>query len=145
MTLLALFLTGMLWLIAAIHVLWGTGSTWPTRDAASLARQVVGGPGIKTMPPAATCFAVAILLIAIGCWPLWRVALIGSPISDGLGFAAGIGIVVVFCARGLAPYVPAWRRLVPEEPFATFDRHLYGPLCLLLAAGFTALLLKGSS
>ena len=41
--------------------------------------------------------------------------------------------------------MPAWRRRLPEEPFATYDQRYYGPLCLALAAGFATLILGGST
>jgi hypothetical protein len=48
------------------------------------------------------------------------------------------------CRPRIAGYVPAWRRLHSAEPFATFDRRVYAPLCLALGAGFITILLRGS-
>lgn len=143
MMFLAVALTLILLLIAALHALWGLGSSWPADTQAALARTVVGSPGIARMPPPPACFAVAILLVAIACWPLWRVGMIGSPLPHGLSNAAGVGVAAVLALRGIASYLPAWRQLVPELPFATYDRLYYGPLCLLLAAGFAVLLVSG--
>jgi hypothetical protein len=56
-------------------------------------------------------------------------------VSTLLGFAAG----AVFLGRGLAAYIPAWRRVTPEQPFARLDQIAYGPLCLALGAGFLLL------
>ena len=43
----------------------------------------------------------------------------------------------------IAGYLPAWRRMYPREPFATRDVRYFSPLCLLVAAGYAALLLSG--
>ena len=52
-------------------------------------------------------------------------------------------IAIVFLARGIAGYVPAWRRRFSVEPFASRDKRLFSPLCLLIAAGYAAILLNG--
>ena len=46
-------------------------------------------------------------------------------------------------ARGMAAYLAPWRRLTPKQPFATFDRTIYGPLCLAFGIGFVGLLARG--
>jgi hypothetical protein len=48
---------------------------------------------------------------------------------------------LTFTIRGLAGYVPAWRRITNGEPFATLDVRLYLPRCLAIGAGFGILLL----
>ena len=55
----------------------------------------------------------------------------------------GLAIMAVFLLRGLAGYLPAWRRLHPREPFASYDGRYYSPLCLLIATGYAALLWQG--
>ena len=144
MTILACILAGILWFIARAHAMWGYGSTWPAASEAELARMVVGAQGVTRMPTRVACFAVAIVLTTVGFWPLWRIGLFGALVPEALGHVAGIGAALVFELRGLAAYVPAWRRRLPEEPFATYDGRYYGPLCLALAVGFTVLLLRGS-
>ena len=143
MTVLALMLTAALLLIAVTHAAWGVGIVRPAADETSLARTVVGAKGVTRMPSPVACFSVAVVLLAIACWPLWRVGMIGSPLPERPSLLAGSAIAGGLAARGFASYVPAWRRLVPEEPFATLDRALYGPLCLLLAAGFAVLRMIG--
>jgi hypothetical protein len=142
MATLAVLLTVTLLLIAGLHALWGLGASWPASTETDLARAVVGSPGISRMPSPAACFAVAVLLVAIACWPLWRMGWIGSPLPASLSFAAGIGIAAVFGVRGVATYISAFRTLAPEMPFAAYDRLYYAPLCLALAAGFAVLLLS---
>ena len=62
---LALGLSTVLVLIAALHAYWGMGGTWPEHNAADLARAVVGD-GRTRMPPPWSCFAVAVLLLMVG-------------------------------------------------------------------------------
>ena len=57
---------------------------------------------------------------------------------------AGAVATLVFAGRGIAGYVPVWRARFPREPFATYDRRYYSPLCLILAAAFAALLFNGT-
>jgi hypothetical protein len=52
-------------------------------------------------------------------------------------------IGAVFLVRGVLSFRPFWRRMTPQEPFATYDRRYYGPLCLALSAAFFVLLLGG--
>jgi hypothetical protein len=121
--------------IAAIHAYWGLGGVWPEKSAAELARAVVGD-GRSRMPPPGACFAVAALLAIVGAWPWLIVARAGSD----LVLAGGLAISAVFFLRGLAGYSPRWRARHAVEPFASRDRSLYSPLCLMLATGFLALL-----
>jgi Protein of unknown function (DUF3995) len=143
MIVLGFALTICLWLLARLHAMWGYGGLWPAKSEAELARMVVGAKGITRMPSRAACFAVAAGLVIIGFWPMWRIGMIVSPFSDGLSLVIGIAIASVFALRGLIAYVPAWRRHASEEPFATYDRRYYGPLCLGLATGFAVLIFAG--
>ena len=52
---------------------------------------------------------------------------------------AGLAVAFVFLARGIAGFTPAWRRLTPEQPFASLDVRYYSPLCLAIGSGFAAL------
>jgi hypothetical protein len=143
MTLLAWLMAVALCAIAVLHVYWGVGGLWPGTDATSLARTVVGARGIARMPPLAACLFVAVALIGMGYIVLELADLAPLLVPEPLLSFVGIGCAGVFLVRGLTAYVPTWRRLVPEEPFASLDRHLYGPLCLALGSGFIVLLLKG--
>ncbi len=135
MDLTSVILSAVLAAIAGLHVLWGFGLWVPIRDEAALARAVIGFSGARRMPGAVPCGVVAVVLLTAAWLPWW---------PDGaertLGLAAFAG---VFLARGVAAYVPSWRRLTPQEPFATLDRRWYGPLCLALGAGLAAVLWGG--
>lgn len=139
MTILAVFLSVVLLLIVALHLAWAAGSTFPGASEGDLARMVAGFANRDRMPPRPASALVAVALgvaayvaLALGSvcgWPFWTWSL---P-------AAGIIVAFVFLARGVAAYVPAWRALVPQQPFASLDRCYYGPLCLVIGAGFTLL------
>jgi hypothetical protein len=142
-TLVALALALLLWSLAALHVYWGRGGLWPAEDEASLARQVVGAPGIQAMPGPVACFIVGGLLCFAGLWPLATVGVLPALFPAELMLLAGYGLTLVFLARGAAAYLDAFRHYFPEEPFATLDRRLYGPLCLLIGIGFAFIISIG--
>lgn len=127
---LALILSFILVVIAAVHVLWAIGYWFPIPDEAALCRAVVGVTGQVKMPGAVPCaLVVAALLLAVMClwWP------------PGVPRSMAVGVIgAVFIARGAATYAAFWRNLTPIEPFATLDRRYYGPLCLAIGLGFMA-------
>jgi len=114
------------------------------RDDASCARAVAGFRGISTMPSPALCFAVAATLVAAALWVLLVSGRIASGVPHILLTAAGSILALVFLARGAAAYLPAWRRLTPEQPFARLDQAVYGPLCLVIGALAAIVTLSGS-
>lgn len=121
--------------IAMVHFMWAFGSAWPAQDRKSLAHTVVGFKDIQHMPPRPLTALVAIMIFAAGIWalamtdpnPSWLLTLVGAALS------------LVFLGRGIAGFTQKWRDLTPEEPFATFDRKLYSPLCIGLGLGFAFL------
>jgi hypothetical protein len=132
MLILAFILSAVLIILAAFHMLWGFGFWIPWRDEARLVAAVVGARDVDRMPGPIPCGIVTALLlvVAIVIWgnPHWSQTVI-------LGIAA-----LVFILRGLASYNRFWRKMTPEEPFATYDRRYYGPLCLVLGVGLAAIL-----
>jgi hypothetical protein len=137
MILLAALLTLVLAAIAALHAYWGFGGIWPGRDAADCARRTGGFRGARSMPGPAACFAVAAALAIAALVPIFLAGHFGM-----LATLAGLALALVFLGRGVAGFTPAWRRLTPEEPFATLDVRYYSPLCLAIGAGFAALAIK---
>jgi hypothetical protein len=127
--------------IAALHVAWGVGVRWPCRTEAELAATVVGLPR-NSMPPPNQCYIAALAIYIPGAIALMLAGLIDASVPASLVLLAGAAAALVFLGRGLAGYVPAWRERFPREPFATYDRLYYSPLCLLLAVGFSVLLLN---
>lgn len=133
------FILGITYLIllgaALAHVLWALGVWWPIWDEQRLARTVVGAPGIAKMPPG---WASALVAAALG---ISGIVLFG--LTQGMAFIpdrllvwAGWALVAVFGLRGLASYVLPLFSVRMEEPFARLNLMFYGPLCLILAAGF---------
>lgn len=129
------FLTLALVTIAMVHVAWGLRIWIPIREEARLARAVVGAQGVTQMPPPLLCFGVAgalglvaVALAMLPSTPAWLLLWCAAP---------------VFILRGALAYVPAWRRLTPEEPFATNDRHYFGPLCAAIGVGLVIVLQRG--
>lgn len=132
--------------LGALHFYWALGGFWPGRDQRSLMRIVWGVEGARGRIPPALTAAVGLALSTAGIVPIVHTGLIASPIS-----AHRIGLVLlpvamaaaacVFAVRGLAGYVPAWRKIMSGEPFATLDVRFYSPLCSAIAVGFIILLL----
>jgi hypothetical protein len=113
---LAIILTVVLAAIAALHAYWGFGGVWPGRDAADCARRTGGFRGARRMPGPAACFAVAAALAIAALIPILLTRQLGM-----LALLAAVAAALVFLGRGVAGFTPAWRRLTPEEPFATLD------------------------
>jgi Protein of unknown function (DUF3995) len=142
--LLAMALASVVCGIAVLHAAWGLGSHWPAGSAEALAKSAVGTPGIRRMPGPASCLTVAVLLAGVASWPLFASGLLPEAWPPPwLTQIAGAGIVAVFLGRGIAGFTRAWRQRFPEQPFATFDRRYYSPLCLALGAGYLVILIAG--
>lgn len=140
MTTLALSLLATLVVLATIHAYWGLGGIWPAADARTLSNSVVGVPGRRAMPSPIACFLVALALLGCALWVALRARVVGLALPNIAMLGSGALIALIFLARGLATYTPVWRKRFGAEPFATFDRALYGPLCLLIGAGYVTLL-----
>jgi hypothetical protein len=140
MTLIAIAMFALLAAIAAIHLLWGFGMRWPAQNERELVALVVGRTGQTRMPTIMQCIAAATAIFVAGVWALALADLVALPFSSNVLMVAGLAAAVIFAARGAAAYWPVWRVRFSQEPFATLDRDCYGPLCLLFAAGFMALL-----
>jgi hypothetical protein len=141
---IALAMGAILTLLAGMHVYWGIGGLWPGSDRRSLARSVAGFRGIEHMPSLTASFAVAACLCLAALWPPALAGLFATPFAPAGLIAGAMVLALVFLVRGAAGYLPAWRRLTPEEPFATNDRRYFSPLCLALGAGFVFLALERS-
>jgi hypothetical protein len=140
---LAILLSAVVFAIAAIHAYWGLGGHWPAGSPERLAKAAIGTPNVKMVPGARACFTVATVLAGVAAWPLFAAGLVLEAWPHWLTLLAGVGIAAVFIGRGLAGYTSAWRRRFSEEPFASLDRLVYSPLCLVLGAGYVALLIWG--
>lgn len=140
-TVIGLFLSTMLTAIGFIHVFWALGGVWPGTDERSLARSVVGTSDIEHMPPPGLTLVVAALLFGAALVPLSWLNIVLGFVPTRLTETALIALALLFAVRGIIGYTAWFRTSNNEEPFATFDKRFYSPLCLILGAGFTALLL----
>jgi hypothetical protein len=143
MTVLALFLAIPLVLIAALHVYWGIGGIWPGTDPKSCARAVAGFNGIDAMPSPSACLAVAAVFIVATLMVLALGGVFASPFERISLAGAALFMALVFFGRGLIGFMPFWRRLTPEMPFARLDLRYYSPLCLVLGVGLAILAFEG--
>ena len=140
---IAVVLALLLAAIAGLHAYWGRGGLWPAATEDELIATVIGNARAKRMPSPALCLLVALAIAVIAIWPLLLAQTPGTATLRPLLQFGGFAIMAVFLLRGIAGYLPAWRRLHPREPFASYDRRYYSPLCLLIAAGYAVLLLQG--
>ncbi|HTM78837.1 MAG TPA: DUF3995 domain-containing protein [Devosia sp.] len=133
---IASFMFVALLAVCFAHLLWSIGRTWPIRGEKLLAQTVVGTKDIEHMPPRLASFGVAIATLAA--------ALVAAALADhdsgGLGLTLlGLPFAVVFLARGIIGYTPQFIAKTPHPNFRLNDRRVYSPLCLVLGAGFIAL------
>lgn len=117
---------GGLLVIAVVHANWARDSAWPAPDRARLADAVIGR---EEMPGAGPCLAVAgLLTTAAGL-------VLGYPRRSPPRQRAGAaGVVAVLALRGVLGYTGAMDAGRISPAFAHWNRRLYSPLCLGLAA-----------
>jgi len=118
--------------IALVHLLWAFGFTYPAKTEEILAKTVLGYKGVSRMQPKMLSLGMAVAIMAAGIWVL----ALSDPDPNLVLTAGGIILGLVFLGRGVIGYTKWWRDLTPEEPFATFDKKLYSPLCLGISLGF---------
>ena len=124
--------------ISVAHFIWSVGQTWPIRDEKLLAQTVVGFRNIEHMPPKLASFVVAVVTLSAG---ILAMALADHD-SGGLPMTLlGLPLSAVFLVRGAVGYTAWWAQKTPEPSFRFNDRRVYSPLCLLLGAGFLALVI----
>ena len=115
--------------LAALHVSWAAGSSWPLRDKATLSDAVIGHDGL---PSAAACLAVAGMLSAgsafVAGWPAD---------AQALQRIGAVGVVVAISLRGALGLAGLTHVVSPgssSRRFRRLDRRIYAPLSLTLAA-----------
>lgn len=107
-------------LLAAVHIYWATGATWPATDERSLSQAVLGrevsfAPSI-VLPLAALHLLLAFAVLRSDRSALARLVVVG--LIAGLAARAALGLVWAFGDTGTAFY---WLNLL-----------LYTPACLVL-------------
>lgn len=136
---LAFLIFVVLIIVSVFHVYWAFGGKWPGHDEISLARAVVGSQGITAMPGRGPTLAVALLIFCAGVVALMQADVVPALLPPMMRSVAVVFLAALFLVRGIVSFTPQFRRSQSEEPFATLDRRLYGPLCLALGAGFAVL------
>jgi len=116
--------------IAALHVAWGLGSSFPFQSREELADSVVG---TDEVPSSLACLAVAALLVLAATLVLGVL-----PLPKRLRTIALRVLTAVLMTRGVAGALGRTSTLSPgsDSPaFMRLDKRLYSPICLWLAAG----------
>lgn len=127
---LALIISLIFVILAALHVAWGIGSPWPAKSHADLVELVVGLPRDKPFPGFIACQAVAVCFLAAGV----MVILAATNQPSIWSRIAIYGLASLFTLRTIAGYAePYLRPWTTKLPYHHWNRVLYSPLCLLLA------------
>jgi hypothetical protein len=116
--------------IAALHVGWGCGASFPFDDREQLADSVAGS---SATPGRRDCLAVAGLLACAAGLVADVLPLGTTPRRAGV-----LGVALVLAGRGAFGVAGRTGTIVPWTPSAHFnnlDKRYYGPLCLLLSSG----------
>lgn len=134
-TINALIIVAILLPIAMAHFLWATGSIWPFKNRHNLVGTLIGSEmSVYTSLSGLLTGFVAFLILCAAVLPLIAVT---SSKPDWLDTLLTLGVYVegfVFLTRGVAGYTPWAQRAAPLEPFKTYNRRYYNPLCLVLGA-----------
>jgi len=88
---------------------------------------------------------VAAIIAGVAAWPLLLAPLVGRHLAPELAMAGGLALAAVFLLRGVAGFTPWMARRHSAEPFATYNRRYYSPLCLALGAGFLSIAFNGGT
>jgi hypothetical protein len=142
MTTMAVIIFLALAAIAAAHVAWGFGASWPAATRDDLFHLVVGATRQNKFPDLLQCLIAAAGIFCAGVSGLIVADAIRLPVQAAWVTGLGVLVATVFAARGVAAYTDAWRRRFAKEPFATMDRSCYGPFALLVAAVFALLVFR---
>ena len=129
----------VLLLVAAVHVYWARGGTWPGSDRTDLARRVVGRDEFPanrdTYIVVGLLIVAAVLVGAVGGWDL--------PVADGLVRIGAWGVFSVLALRGVGGFIVSAVAKVrgSTNPFIDHNLRYYSPLVSILALGVLATLI----
>jgi hypothetical protein len=121
---------GGLTALAALHLAWAVGSSFPFADRATLADRVIGS---DTVPGPTPCVAVATALTIASAAAGGRVA---GP--SWMRRMMAVGVAAVLGTRGALGLAGRTDLVSPGSDSVAFrrlDRRVYSPVCLLLALG----------
>jgi Protein of unknown function (DUF3995) len=125
--------SAMLVTLGLAHVAWAAGSAWPARDGAQLASYVVpegfaARGGGRALPSRAATASVAVSLFGMAVAAL-------APAFDARARGGALAVSALFALRGVFGllYTP-WSPRASRQPFAVYNRVLFSPACLFVAA-----------
>lgn len=144
---IAIAITATLTIIAALHAYWALGGLWPGTSKPDLATIVYGKKATagSSGPPSRLTGLVAALIAGAAGWPLIVAPLVSRFVAPEIAAAGTWLLATVFLVRGVAGYSSFMTRQFSTEPFATYNRKYYSPLCLMLGGGFLYLALNGGT
>jgi len=128
--------------IAGLHIAWGLGLRWPAADERELVATVIGARQRAQLPGLGQCIVAAAAIFGAGCVALLMSGVVPPMLPQTLLTGAGVIALAIFALRGVAAYLPAWRNVFSQQPFARYDQWFYAPFCLLVAVVFAALLIE---
>ena len=140
MTILAAATLTTLAAVAAIHVYWGFGGTWPRRDSRTLA-ELVMGPGTTEMPGPIPSVVVALALTAMAALLLAARGTIELPVLTGQPLTVATWTAIaVLAVRGVGGFFQTMvQPSIRGSAYARANVRVYSPLCVALAAASAAL------
>jgi len=119
--------------LAAIHVVWALGSSWPAEDEESLAQMVLGSS--RRMPPRIASWVVAMAMTGFFIIVMMNAGWLPTPFAAYILQIPLAGVMAIFLGRGLWGFFLD-RRLRPSTigtPFERLNLIYYSPLCMVLA------------
>lgn len=139
MTILLGFINTIIFiLLAAIHIYWGIGGKWGSKQALP---QNIGRENPVFLPGMVACFVMALGLFSMAILTLNQAEIININLPNALKNYGMYAIGVIFLLRALGDfkYVGFFKRIKNTE-FGRLDTQLYAPLCLYL--GITSFMIK---
>jgi hypothetical protein len=140
MTILLGFINALIFiLLGAIHLYWGVGGKWGSKQALP---QNIGTEKPIFLPGMAACFIVAFGLFSMGFLTLNQAGIININLPIALKNYGMYAIGAIFLLRALGDfkYVGFFKRIKNTE-FGELDTLFYTPLCLYLGlSSFTIVL-----
>ena len=125
---LGLLTSGVLLVVAGVHVNWALGSHWPMTDTRELHERVTP-PGMPDPGPVETSLVAATLAVAAA---LVAMSALGTATWLSWGATALVGVILAL--RGLGGLVISGL-LRRQSTFARLDRRYFSPMCIALALG----------
>lgn len=139
-TIVTVLLLLLLLALATLHILWALGHYWPAADRADLKDLVLGGPAKVPFPGPFACAIVAGAM-AFGAGVVLQLGGLHQWLPAEPAELCARGFLSAFFLRGTLGYgMHRFKFWQDSAKFNHWNRLLYSPLCLAIAAGFAFLL-----